>query len=393
MTNTLTTSSGTALNVANTTIGAGGLTFRSVASNGATSGIVLNTTGSSGGLTVTGNSAGLCGGQVSGFPGTVTAPVTADCTGGTIQASTGPGIILTSTTNTSLTRMRITGGGDDGIQGTNVTGFTMASSFVQDNGNAINESGLDFGDTASLTPDGLHGTGSITNSTVQNSYYNGLSVRNFNGTALTSFNITGSQFRASAANGDANDNVFVEASGTASITTSASGNFFASTEGDHFQAGALDSGDLNITLTGNTFTGGHSTALGQGITINAATGVAFGGYSGTVTYDINGNSIIGAVSNGVSVVLGTSSNAALFSGKVRNNIIGTSGVAFSCSTQANGVDIEARGNGTHTSQVSNNTIRQCFDRGILSEAGDGDSTLNLTVTGNTIDEQVDAWRP
>ena len=47
--NTITTTTGTALNVANTTIGAGGLTFRSISANGAPNGIVLNTTGTSGG--------------------------------------------------------------------------------------------------------------------------------------------------------------------------------------------------------------------------------------------------------------------------------------------------------------------------------------------------------
>ncbi|MBK7318042.1 hypothetical protein [Candidatus Villigracilis affinis] len=52
--------------------------------------------------------------------------------------------------------------------------------------------------------------------------------------------------------------------------------------------------------------------------------------------------------------------------------------------------IDARGNGTHNSAVTGNTIRQCFDRGILTEAGDGDSVLNLTVQSNIIDQQVDA---
>ena len=42
---TLTTTTGTALNVANTTIGAGGLTFQSIASSGAANGIVLSGTG------------------------------------------------------------------------------------------------------------------------------------------------------------------------------------------------------------------------------------------------------------------------------------------------------------------------------------------------------------
>jgi hypothetical protein len=355
---------------------------------------VLNATGSAGGLTVTGNSAGLCGGSVGGgppaLPATPTAPNAADCTGGTIQNTTGPGIVLSATTNVSLTRVRVTGAGNDGVQATNVTNFSLTSSLIDGNGNALNENSLDFGDSSSLTPDGLHGTGAITNSTVQNAFHRNVSVRNSGGTALTSFNVTGSQFRQNPTNGEADDNILIEAGGTANMATSVSGSFFASTEGDHFQSAALNSGNLNVTLTNNTLTGGHSTPLGQGITINAATGVSFGGYTGRVDYDINGNNIQGAVSNAVSIVLGTSGVAGTFDGFVRNNVIGASGVATSCSTQANGLAIEARGNGTHTSHVSNNVIRQCFDRGILSEAGDGDSVLNLTVTGNTIDQQVGA---
>src|SRR6185295_4457148 len=54
--NTLATGAATALNVANTTIGASGLTFRSISAPSATTdaGIILINTGSSGGLVVTG---------------------------------------------------------------------------------------------------------------------------------------------------------------------------------------------------------------------------------------------------------------------------------------------------------------------------------------------------
>ncbi|MBK7318041.1 hypothetical protein [Candidatus Villigracilis affinis] len=129
----------------------------------------------------------------------------------------------------------------------------------------------------------------------------------------------------------------MEAGGTANMAISVSGSFFASIEGDHFQTAALNSGILNVNFTNNTLTGGHSTPLGQGITINAATGVP--GWNGRIDYDINGNNITAQPSNGVSVVLGTSSAAAVFDGFVRNNVIGTSGVSFSCSSQANGVFI------------------------------------------------------
>src|SRR5262249_19762521 len=60
------------------------------------SGIVLDNTGALAGLIVTGT----------GAPGS----------GGTIQGSTGPGIVLSSTRSVSLTGMNVTNGGDDGIR-------------------------------------------------------------------------------------------------------------------------------------------------------------------------------------------------------------------------------------------------------------------------------------
>jgi len=54
--NTVDATTGTALNVSNTTIGASGLTFQNLTSNGSGSnnGIILDTTGTNAGLTVTG---------------------------------------------------------------------------------------------------------------------------------------------------------------------------------------------------------------------------------------------------------------------------------------------------------------------------------------------------
>ncbi|HEX6904788.1 MAG TPA: IPTL-CTERM sorting domain-containing protein, partial [Thermoanaerobaculia bacterium] len=75
--NTITTTTGTALNVANTTISSNNLEFRSISANGASNGIILNSTGSNGSLMVKGNG------------GSCTSAAT--CTGGAIQATTGDG--------------------------------------------------------------------------------------------------------------------------------------------------------------------------------------------------------------------------------------------------------------------------------------------------------------
>ncbi|MGH9261601.1 MAG: hypothetical protein ACRD08_17180, partial [Acidimicrobiales bacterium] len=277
--------------------------------------------------------------------------------------------------------MIIQNGGDDGIRGTTVSGFTLANSTVQNNGNAIGtgntgDNGLDFTD--------LLGTASISSSTITGSFHNNIIIRNSTGT-LSGLTVTGATISNNVSTSDG-DGFLFEASGTANMSVNVSGSTFSAHQGDHFQAAALNSGVLNVIFSGNTLSGGHAAPLGQGITINAATGVP--GYLGSVSYDIDGNTINGAISNAIFLGLGTSAASSSMIGKIRNNTVGTSGSALSCSTQANGVSVDARGNGTFTSAVTGNVIRQCFDRGILSEAGDGDSVLNLTVTGNTIDQQV-----
>ena len=73
--NSITTTTGTVLAVVHTGIRTSGLTFRSISVNGATNGIVLDTTGMSGGLTVTGDGGTAQNGS-----------------SGTIQNTTGDGI-------------------------------------------------------------------------------------------------------------------------------------------------------------------------------------------------------------------------------------------------------------------------------------------------------------
>jgi hypothetical protein len=359
--NTLATTTGTALNIANTTIGANGLTFRSISANGGTNGIVLTNTGTTAGLTVTGNG------------GTCSSPTT--CTGGAIQNSTGPGIQLSNVGGgVNLTRININSGADDGLRGSGVTGLNLTNVSVAANGNAVGEAGVDLSN--------LSGTSAWSGASVSGSAEDNVVIRN--STSTMTLDITSSTFSNNSSIG--NDGILVEAASTATIVVTVANSSFSAHRGDHFQAAALNSGVLDVTFTNNTLSGGHPTALGQGITLNAATGVP--GYAGSVTYDIAGNTINGAVSNGITVVLGTSAATSSFVGTIQNNIIGTSGVALSCSSQANGVYVDARGNGTHTSAVTSNVIRQCFDRGILSEAGDGNGVLNLTVQANTIDQQV-----
>ena len=83
-------------------------------------GIVLNTTGSSGGLTVTGD-----GGT------------TNNASGGTIQNTTGAGVLLNTTRDVSFDQLNLTSTGGSGVQGTLVTNFTHTNSTFTNAGNAF----------------------------------------------------------------------------------------------------------------------------------------------------------------------------------------------------------------------------------------------------------------
>src|SRR5207248_4462199 len=91
--NTISTQTGTALNVASTNIGAGHLIFKSISANGGTNGIVLTATGTAGGLHVLGNGSTAQGG---------------DASGGMIQSTTGTGISLNDTTGLQLNDIKVT---------------------------------------------------------------------------------------------------------------------------------------------------------------------------------------------------------------------------------------------------------------------------------------------
>ncbi len=186
--NTADTGTGTAVHVADTTIAAAGVTFQRLSADGAASGIVLDTTGALGGLTVTGVD-GPCGKTMAAL----------DCDGGTLQNTTGDAVVLNDTDAVSLSFMRLTTIGNmgaavtghDGIDATDVSGLTfnsvsadaisdslvnatrLSGLTVQDcdfqNSNRYHLAGVaDQGAEAMLKLDDLGGTNVVDNSDLQN---------------------------------------------------------------------------------------------------------------------------------------------------------------------------------------------------------------------------------
>ena len=126
-TNTISSTGGTALNVTNTNIGASDLTFRSISSSGGTAtGIILDTTGSAGGLHVTGLDSGDAGTDPdAGSGGTI-----ANKTGADGATTTGNGIYLNNTSDVRLAGMQLNDFQNSAIRGFSVTGFSLEDSVI-----------------------------------------------------------------------------------------------------------------------------------------------------------------------------------------------------------------------------------------------------------------------
>jgi Putative Ig domain/FG-GAP-like repeat/Cadherin-like domain len=359
--NTIATTTGTALNVTNTTIGSSGLTFRSIAANGAANAIVLNSTGTLGGLTVSGN-------------GSVPS-------GGVIQNTTGPGILVTNASNLNLTSIVVQGSGDDGIRATDLTGFTLTGSAILDNGNAVTERGLEF--------TGLFGTANINTSIVSGSADDNLHVSNASGALTLTVGGTPAtcQFtNTSAATG--NDGIHILGEGTANMSVSVSNCAFNHNRGDHFQVAtsAVNTAVMTVSFTTNTLIGDRGTAysgtdLGGGIHISPAG-------DAQTTFNVLNNNIQGATATAIAINLIGSplvASSATLIGTVSGNVIGSATTADSGSSQGDGISVISTGNGTTTIAVASNTVRQYSNlAGINIHQWNGNGTLNATVSANSI---------
>jgi hypothetical protein len=377
--NTLATTSGTALNVANTTIGASGLTFRSItAGTGAGSagvGISLDNTGASAGLTVTGNGTAGSGGTIqhkTGADGLTTA---------------GIGIYLNNTRNVSLSRMQLNDFDNFAIRGSSVVGFTLSNSVVSSNGGggswngdngALNEGSVVFTE--------LTGSASFTNSSISGGLEDNVRVVNTSGTLnrITFDTVTiGANHNGAALDGSldlGNDGIILEAQGTAVINATVQNSFFTSARGDLFQFANNGTAGNDLVFTGNALSNNYvRIATGGG-------GVSIAGNA--MTMNIDNNTFRDAV--GTAVLIVKSAGTGTMTTKFNGNTIGTAAVN-SGSLEGSGIKLQqaetSLGGGTMTVAVTNNTIQRYNNDGITLQTGAGlisGGTFNATVTGNTV---------
>jgi VCBS repeat-containing protein len=368
--NTLATTTGTALNIANMNIGAPDVTFQKIDANGATVGISLDTTGSSGNLSVTGT------GTTGGSGGTIQNGTGADMTSNQCAAvgtPTGTGIFLRSTQDVSLKNMNLHDFSNFAILGYNVTNLTLDRAVV--NGTNGSNEGVD---EDSVHFCNLLGSATISNSTITGGYEDSLRVYNTSGTlnrltvsdttvATRTANIVDDAFLATAFN-----------SATMNVTLN---NVTATTAlGDLFQYALGDTSTGDLVITNSHFSNNHPaiSGAGGGVTVGAG-GV---GTNTNFTYNINGSSFRDSHGNGLTLFLGSGTS----SGTVTNNTFGVTGVSRSAG-YASAIGYTHIRSGTAKVSITNNTIKSYgADAGIRMLANDGSPTLRTTITGNSITE-------
>jgi CSLREA domain-containing protein len=397
--NTISSTTGTALNVTSTIVGAGGLNFRSISSNGGANGIVLNTPSSSGGLSITGD------GSAAGSGGTIqnkTQGAVITSTSNLVmkfmnftKANTGNGtcnnvdnstfnstcqaaINLTSVTTATLDHLNMdnadAGGvgvnGQVGINLINSSALTLSNSTVQNFGDAPNEDNLRFWN--------LTGTCSITNSTFRKGGEFLADLRMDTGTLTLS--VTGSTFDDTASAPFGAAGFSLTSTSASSMTVTVDGNQFTKIKNAGLQGFSKMTSTMNIDIINNTFdpTGGAGGGIGRGPDLESA---------GTshLNFNINHNTkIYGKNGSAVNIV---GFNTSVLQGRVDNNTdIRCGGVG----SPGTGVVVSPQDDSTGTVEVIGNTISQIGkDNGVtVLTHGDGASahsaTLDATVTNNTI---------
>jgi len=356
----VTNTAGPAVNLAG---GALNVSLGSVAASGGANGIrLVNCTGS---FAVTGDGATAQNG-----------------TGGTIQNTTGNAIQLENVSNISLARMNINNSAANGILGQNVNGLVVDWCILNNNGDAVNESGILLGDPVA----GVNGlTGSvpggsnptrIANTLVRASGEMNVAIYN-NGGTLAQLDVTNLVSKDTRTRPLGADGFYFETRGAAVATVNLANCSFSNNFTQGLQVSALAQSVLAINVANCGFTNNN-----EGVVLANAN-------DADLIFDLNNNRFFNNLATGasgaaVAVVNATTvTGNAIYSGKVRNNTILGGGIDNHVVTAL------LAGAGNDTLQVANNNISAANSQfsGIFVQAGEtgsGNPNASVTVTGNSV---------
>lgn len=389
------------------------ITFDSVSSNGAANGILVQNTSNGGtGFRIIGNgSTDGSGGTISNITnrgasfinandislsnmtfanvGTTNGadPAVAHSTCGDLGPLSGgnsgcnAGIHFDTVTGAALSNVDLNGGNQVGINGNNLSNFTLTNSNVLNFGNQVREDGLKFRN--------LLGTSSITGTTISGNEAVQVHVENISGT-LTSLTITNTVISTSAAPNGSHGILF-DTHSTATGKLIVQGVTFSNLFSNCIDAlSESSSGGLEVVVNGdptganlrNSFTGCGASAIT--IAQNGAAPVRFNifnnGTAASPTF-LGGNS-----SSAINInQAGSTPQSANMQGAITGNFIGNTNSPTSSTVGGDGIAAATIAPGTLTVAINNNRIRGVGANGIrvqMSEETNNAQRLNLTLLNN-----------
>jgi hypothetical protein len=403
---TVSTATGTAVSLTTVT---GDFIFTKITTNGANKGVSFNNAAAGGTFTVNGTG-GLC--DAAHVTGT-------DCTGGTIQGGSSRGVEFVNagkvtlknmlflntaqtsagaatcktafavgttgcsaaiyfngvtdgnagTTDVLLDRIFINGTHQMGIAGTGVNGMTLTNTEVENTTLAANE--------AAVTLINNTGTVGITALNLHNNDNGGTGMLFVeNGAGTMTLNVTSSTFNKGTVNsGGINAASYNSANMTVNIQTSTFGDVAAGNGlfSNGVTVAGNDNSTFNCTINGSSFINTNGVSAGSG-----------GSGAATVTYNITNNNPIQNKTNGSNgITFGKGSGSSAVTSTVTNNIITKADCGNCAGMRFNGFGAGGSSNAT----ITGNTI-STVNEGILVAIGQGSTTNNVVITGNTISGPV-----
>ena len=378
-TNTITSTTGTALDVEHTNIGAGNLTFQSISSTGTSSsaGIILDTTGTAGGLVITGTGVAGSGGTIDNKTGSDILTGT-DAGGQTTSGTSGTGIFLHNTANVSLTDVTLHDFSNFAIYGNNVTGFTLANSTINGTNGSSNAGDRE---ESSIRFDNLLGTASITGSSISGGYTQNVDLYNTSGT-LNRLTMDSDTFGLVGTTGG-NDNVLAQVYNSATANYTVTNSSFAGTRSDFIALIANNNASMDAVVRSNTFHNGEAIVPGGGTGVDIRSGSGTLASAATTTFDISHNVLTDGGANAfdtVGIFVAKGADSGTMSGTIASNEIGPA----KAGSNSDSIFVRDAGAGSLTTLIQNNTITGAGDSGIALQNNDGSSTLNASLYGNSV---------
>ena len=292
-------------------------------------------------------------------PGSVSVTGTGSAgSGGVITGSTGAGVSLTAVKGVSLSWLTVSGSAAEGVSGSTVESFSMTDSTVSGSG------------THGVSLANSGGSVAMTRVTAFGSASNNAQV--FGSTGTSTVTVTDSTFRDNNAT-SGNHGLLVQADGSASTTLTTTGSSFLRNRQDGLAVFGFSTQKMTATVTNGTWV----TDKGVGVEITANN-------TGGLAYTLSGGSVTGCVTCGAPVVVYKATGA---TGTGANALAGTiTGMTINNnqSPLAPGIWVRGEGAGAQRVAITNNTVSGVNQQGIFAGAGNGSSSLDATITGNTV---------